>query len=173
MQGLCITGSSDHLLRVWPLDFSDYFLEAEHESAISSVAVSTDGLRAGVSIYIVHTCGTTFLSILSMPSCFLQVLTIDGSIGMLDLSNQQYRTIMRSHKTQTNCVTSSSIRHELGSGSTDGTVRIWSLDNWQQQSQWDCAGDSCTSISFHPQGSYLRTKAKSSMCLRLKVCNDY
>lgn len=31
-EGMCVTGSDDHYLRVWPLDFSDYFIEAEHES---------------------------------------------------------------------------------------------------------------------------------------------
>ena len=30
-EGFCVTGSEDKYLRVWPLDFSDYFLEAEHE----------------------------------------------------------------------------------------------------------------------------------------------
>ena len=26
-EGLCVTGSDDNFLRVWPLDFSDFLLE--------------------------------------------------------------------------------------------------------------------------------------------------
>lgn len=30
-EGFCITGSADHYLRVWPLDFSDFYLQAQHK----------------------------------------------------------------------------------------------------------------------------------------------
>eukprot|EP00817_Percolomonadidae_sp_ATCC50343_P007768 CAMPEP_0117431682 /NCGR_PEP_ID=MMETSP0758-20121206/11211_1 /TAXON_ID=63605 /ORGANISM="Percolomonas cosmopolitus, Strain AE-1 (ATCC 50343)" /LENGTH=277 /DNA_ID=CAMNT_0005220925 /DNA_START=776 /DNA_END=1605 /DNA_ORIENTATION=- len=44
-EGMCVTGSDDHFVRVWPLDFSDYFLEAEHESPVTNVDISKDGLQ--------------------------------------------------------------------------------------------------------------------------------
>lgn len=44
-EGFCVTASADRHLRVWPLDFSDFFLEAQHESAVTAVDVSADGLR--------------------------------------------------------------------------------------------------------------------------------
>jgi WD repeat-containing protein 90 len=44
-EGFAITGSDDKYLRVWPIDFSDYFLEAEHETPVTSVGVSPDGLQ--------------------------------------------------------------------------------------------------------------------------------
>ena len=44
-EGFAITGSDDKVLRVWPIDFSDYFLEAEHETPVTAVATSADGLQ--------------------------------------------------------------------------------------------------------------------------------
>ena len=38
--GFCVTGSEDQFLRVWPLDFSEYFLEAKHEGVVLSLDVS-------------------------------------------------------------------------------------------------------------------------------------
>ena len=35
--GFAVTGSADHTLRVWPLDFASHFLEAEHEGAVTTV----------------------------------------------------------------------------------------------------------------------------------------
>jgi WD repeat-containing protein 90 len=47
-EGFCVTASDDKFLRVWPVDFTDFFLEAEHEAAITSVGVSGDGLQLAV-----------------------------------------------------------------------------------------------------------------------------
>jgi hypothetical protein len=54
------------------LDFSEFFLEAKHEGAIISLDISMDGLSVA--------CGTS-----------------NGSISVLDLSNQSYKTVVRSH----------------------------------------------------------------------------
>lgn len=54
-EGFCITGSGDRRLRVWPLEFSEFFmemeLEGEHKVATFSglkfcVSISTEGLNA-------------------------------------------------------------------------------------------------------------------------------
>lgn len=42
--GFCITGSKDQYLRVWPLDFSEFYIEAKHEGIITSLDISLDGL---------------------------------------------------------------------------------------------------------------------------------
>lgn len=44
-EGFCVTGSDDCFLRVWPLDFSDFYLQAQHKGAINCVQISTDGLH--------------------------------------------------------------------------------------------------------------------------------
>lgn len=43
--GFCVTGSKDSFLRVWPLDFSEFYIEAKHEGAVTSLDVSVDGLK--------------------------------------------------------------------------------------------------------------------------------
>lgn len=50
-EGFAITGSDDKVLRVWPTDFSDYFLEAEHETPVTSVDTSADGLQARHALF--------------------------------------------------------------------------------------------------------------------------
>jgi len=42
--GFCVTGSLDQYLRVWPLDFSEFYIEAKHEGVITSLDMSIDGL---------------------------------------------------------------------------------------------------------------------------------
>jgi len=45
---LCITASDDGFTRVWPLDFSDYFLETAHEGRVTSVALTADARAMAV-----------------------------------------------------------------------------------------------------------------------------
>ena len=71
-EAFCVTGSEDKFLRVWPLDFSEFVMEAKHEGTVCSVDISADGLRVA--------CGTLY-----------------GSLGVLDKSNQRYRTLIRAH----------------------------------------------------------------------------
>lgn len=71
-QGFCVTGSADCFLRVWPLDFSDFYMQAQHTSPVSSVDVSVDGLK-------------------------LVLGTTAGAMGMVDLVSTHYVTMTRSH----------------------------------------------------------------------------
>ena len=71
-EGFCATGSEDMYLRVWPLDFSEFFMEAKHEGTVLSLDISLDGVMV--------VCGTE-----------------RGSIGLLDLSQQKYKTLARAH----------------------------------------------------------------------------
>lgn len=61
-EAFCVTGSEDMFLRVWPLDFSEFIMEAKHEGTVCSVDISADGLRV--------VCGT-----------------LQGSLAVLDKSN--------------------------------------------------------------------------------------
>ena len=60
--GCCVTGSEDQFLRVWPLDFSEFYLEAKHEGVVLAVDVSLDALSIA--------CGTA-----------------NGGLGIMDLAN--------------------------------------------------------------------------------------
>lgn len=108
-EGFCVTGSDDKFLRVWPLDFSDFFLEAEHEGAVVSVDVSQDGLRLAIG-------------------------TQDGTLGVLDVASHAYQTILRSHTKAVLAVAAdpNPANREFASVSEDGTIRVWSLDSFEQ-----------------------------------------
>jgi WD40 repeat protein len=45
----CVTGSEDGFVRVWPLDFSQVSVEAEHESSIGAVRCSPDCFKIATS----------------------------------------------------------------------------------------------------------------------------
>ena len=59
-------------MRVWPLDFSEFYIEARHEGVITSLDISLDGLSVA--------CGTS-----------------TGGLGILDISSHHYKTVIRSH----------------------------------------------------------------------------
>ena len=67
-----MTGSEDQYLRIWALDFNEFLMEAKHEGTVCAVDISADGLRVA--------CGT-----------------LNGSLGVLNKSNQRYQTLLRSH----------------------------------------------------------------------------
>ncbi|KAK3551522.1 hypothetical protein QTP70_017350, partial [Hemibagrus guttatus] len=124
----CATGSEDGFLRLWPLDFSSVFLEAEHEGPVSLVCVSSDGLS-------------------------VMAATSTGNLGYLDVSSRGYRTLMRSH---TDAVLGFSVdrtRRQITTASRDGTVRIWDMDSSQQLYDFvsDDHNDAPSSVAFHPR----------------------
>jgi WD repeat-containing protein 90 len=57
---------------VWPLDFSEFFLEAKHEGVVLSIDISQDALQVA--------CGSS-----------------QGGLGVMDLAQHSYRTVLRSH----------------------------------------------------------------------------
>lgn len=125
--GFCVTGSQDQYIRVWPLDFSEFFLEAKHEGAIISLDISMDGLSVA--------CGTS-----------------NGSISVLDLSNQSYKTVVRSHCDDVVQLEYQSFSSYLISLSKDFTIRIWDSVNLEQKYEFTfSAEDECCNICAHPQ----------------------
>lgn len=112
-EGFIVTGSDDKYVKVWPLDFTDFLLEAENESSVTSLDLSTDGLSIVLG-------------------------TEHGSIGLIDVANQTHATLLRSHKNKINALC---IRHqhnvnndgelEILTASNDHTLRIWKLISHQ------------------------------------------
>jgi WD40 repeat protein len=70
--GFCVTGGDDFYLRVWPTDFSEFYIEAKHEAPVVAVDISPDALYA--------TCGTS-----------------NGCLGLVNIPTYSYQTIHRSH----------------------------------------------------------------------------
>ncbi|XP_030257051.1 WD repeat-containing protein 90 [Sparus aurata] len=120
----CCTGSEDGFLRLWPLDFSAVFLEAEHEGPVNVVSVSSDSLQvlAGTST---------------------------GNLGYLDVSSRGYNTLMRSHTDAVLGFSVDGIRRHLTTASSDGTVRIWNMDSLHQLYDFVSEEGPC-SVAFHP-----------------------
>lgn len=46
--GYAVTGSVDCRLRIWPLDFNDFLLEAQHEGAVINIKVSSSGRKLAI-----------------------------------------------------------------------------------------------------------------------------
>ncbi|XP_062848748.1 WD repeat-containing protein 90 [Trichomycterus rosablanca] len=123
----CATGSEDGFLRLWPLDFSSVFLEAEHEGPVSLVCVSSDGL-----------------SVLAATST--------GNLGYLDVGSRAYRTLMRSHTATVLGCSVDGTRRQITTASRDGTIRVWDMDSTQQLYDFvsDEDNDAPCSVAFHP-----------------------
>eukprot|EP00736_Rhodelphis_marinus_P007017 Rmarinus@m.27611 len=100
--GFCTTASDDNCVRVWPLDFAEHFLEAAHEGPVRSVAISPDGLKVAIG-------------------------TAEGIVGVLDVPDHEYHTLLRSHTQRVHAVACSQARGEFATASLDGSVRVWRL----------------------------------------------
>ncbi|XP_028822928.1 WD repeat-containing protein 90 isoform X2 [Denticeps clupeoides] len=120
----CATGSEDGFLRLWTLDFSAVFLEAEHEGPVCHTSISDDGLK-------------------------VLATTSTGNLGYLDISSRGYSTLMRSHTDTVLGFSVDGIRQQLTTASSDGTIRVWDLHTMQQLYDF-VSEDTPSSVAFHP-----------------------
>ena len=124
--GYAVTGGEDSKLRVWPLDFSDFLLEAHHEASVTSVATSKDGRK-------------------------LCVGTSSGTLGVLDISEHSYTTILRSHVGPLVHVASrGSQGPEFATIGQDNTIRLWDLMSAQQKFEFSSPIDRPLCSAYHP-----------------------
>jgi WD40 repeat protein len=65
-----VTGAEDHKLRLWPLDFTDFLLEAQHEGVVTNIRISLDGRKLAIG-------------------------TNAGTLGVLNVSEHSYNTVLR------------------------------------------------------------------------------
>ncbi|XP_067044850.1 WD repeat-containing protein 90-like isoform X1 [Acropora muricata] len=122
----CATGSDDGILRLWPLDFSTVFLEAEHEGPLTAVNISDDGL-------------------------FVLAGTNTGNLGVLDVSARTYSTLMRSHTNKILAMSFDSSHRYLATVSADESIRVWDLDTLAQLFDFQAPGEVPCAIAYHPQ----------------------
>lgn len=160
-EGFCVTGSDDRYLRVWPLDFADFFLEAQHEAGVASVQVSRDGLRVLVG-------------------------SRNGAIGVLDISDQRYDTVLRSHTQAITAMAHTPVsllrnedddnvvvkRDEIVTTSSDGTLRIWDASSGQQLYEFDVQHDDVTCLVVSPVDVSVLAVGFASGCTRVFDLRD-
>ncbi|XP_056392449.1 WD repeat-containing protein 90 isoform X2 [Hyla sarda] len=121
----CATGSEDGYLRLWPLDFSCVFLEAEHEGPVSCVSISPEGLQ--------------------VLSC-----TRSGELGVLDVPSRGYQTLMRSHTDSLLAFSIHPSYPQLATVSSDKTIRIWDMSSLQQLYDFTANKETPCTVVFHP-----------------------
>ena len=121
-----VTGGDDCKLRIWPLQFTDFLMEAFHEAAVSHVFVSQDAR-------------------------LLTVGTSSGTLGVLDVFDHRYWTVLRSH---VGSVLSVSCRPPVGDEfltvGCDNTIRLWDALSGQQKFEFDSPIDSPLCGVYHP-----------------------
>ncbi|CAG9464470.1 unnamed protein product [Pedinophyceae sp. YPF-701] len=125
--GVFVSGSADHSIRVWPMTFQDYLLEVEHDSAVVGMAVSSDGrlIAAG---------------------------NADGTLGVLHVRDHTYSVFMRSHRDDIVALAVDPTGEEFCTSSADLTVRVWSRRTLEQVCQFACAsGVACKAVAYAPR----------------------
>lgn len=120
----CATGSEDGYVRVWPLDFSQVSVEAEHEAAIGLVRFS--------------------------PDCFrIATATLNGNLGVLDVKQKEYITLVRSHSDLILDASIDSSCRFIATCSQDGSVRVWDFKTCRQLYDFESHGELPTRLCFH------------------------
>lgn len=130
-EGFCVTGSGDSFLRVWPLDFSDFYLQAQHKGAITSVQISQDGLHVLVG-------------------------SENGCIGVMDLGSTAYQTRIRSHLDTIYAVAFDPHRDEFATVSKDGTIRIFGIHSLEQIYEFMSPNETILCVAYHPSAAEYR-----------------
>jgi WD40 repeat protein len=110
----CAIGSSDSYVRIWPLDFNQVIVEAEHKTSISNCRFSPDHLR-------------------------LVTCTSGGDMGVLDVKRREYSTLIRSHTDAIADVCIDRVNKHIATCSLDGSMRVWQLDTMKQLFEFSCS----------------------------------
>ena len=110
-EAFCVTGSLDGYLRVWPVDFSEFLIEAKHDSGVCSVDISYDALDI--------LCGT-----------------LNGSIGLLNVQSKQYKTVLRSPPGLIHSMIAHPSGDFLFTLEGDNCVRVWDVEKKSEAFQF-------------------------------------
>jgi len=96
------TGSDDCMLRVWPYDFQEFYVEAKHTASVKNIAISADGVQIIAS-------------------------TDSGSVGKLDVGTYEYKTLLKLHSIvitdiDTKCYKDNQLIASISNGETNANA---------------------------------------------------
>jgi len=126
--GVCVTGSADHLLRAWQMDFADYLLEAEHDGPLTCVTAADGGRLVAAA-------------------------TLDGTVGVLDTHTHEYVVLARSHTDDITGVAASADGKLVATRSRDLTVRVWDTKSLQHKCELAFPGETASCLLFNSRDS--------------------
>ena len=145
-----VTGGDDARMRIWPLHFTDFLMEAHHEAAVTHVFVSPDmrllsvGTASGtlgILDVMDHRCAYILCCVCVFVCCHILMLDAHG----------RYWTVLRSH---VGSVVSVATRPPLGeeflSVGKDNTIRLWDATTGQQKFEFDSPQDTPLCGAYHP-----------------------
>lgn len=98
------------------MPFSESYIEVKHLDTVCAVDISQDGLRI--------VCGT-----------------LQGSIGLVDKSNEDYKTLIRCHTDSIIAMEYHLAYRSIITVSKDKTIRLWNIDNFDQNVEFTCPID--------------------------------
>ena len=125
--GYAVTGGEDSKLKVWPMSFNEFLLEAQHEGPVSTLYVAAGGKK-------------------------LVVGTQAGTLGVLDVGNHSYFTLLRSHcGSVTSVVAKQPHFDEFATVGVDGTIRVWDILTGLQKFEFCSKQDIPKIAVFHTQ----------------------
>ena len=115
-EAFCATGSQDGFLRIWPVDFSEFLIEAKHDTGVCAVDISYDAMEI--------LCGT-----------------LGGAIGVLNVQNKEYKTILRSPPNAIKELILHPSGDYLFSIEGDNSIRIWDIEHKAEAFQFVSSKD--------------------------------
>ncbi|KAF4752392.1 WD repeat domain 90 [Perkinsus olseni] len=126
-EGFVCTAGDDGYVRVWPLDFTNYYMQAKLPGPVYGLDLTPDDLQLVCSVG-------------------------DGSVGVLDLEACKYSVVSRSHKSKIRCAAVSSCGTKLCTAAADGCMRVWEIANGTAKTllEFKADPDFPTSLAFQP-----------------------
>ncbi|EER09413.1 hypothetical protein Pmar_PMAR025968 [Perkinsus marinus ATCC 50983] len=126
-EGFVSTAGDDGYVRVWPLDFTNYYMQAKLPGPVLGLDLTPDDLQLVCSVQ-------------------------DGSVGVLDLEACKYSVVCRSHKSGIRCGAVSTCGTKMCTAAMDGCIRVWDIDNGVARTLLDFKAepDLPVSLAFQP-----------------------
>jgi WD40 repeat protein len=121
----CVTGSSDGRVRVWSKEFSQVYIEAKYDHAITGLVVSHDQTRVLIS-------------------------TKSSLLGVLNLLSKIHRDLSHAHTKSLTDIDYDHRREQFTSVGQDGTIRVWNSQTGQLITEFTSERDIPVMVAYTP-----------------------